>query len=147
MTDNRERFHSMQCSKCRSHNTQSVSVAHSQSIRTGYNGHQTISEFGRDLEPPAAQSVFGFPLLATINIFGLAVFLLPGALEATRIQWLQGLLVLSWQNLAICGFLALYVGFRLAISAVRHNMDVHSQDMSSWKRGVICKRCGHRFLQ
>lgn len=136
---------SMQCPKCYSHNTQSVSVAYGQSIRIGETGYRSVSEFGRELEPPQGRSEFGIPLVVAVNVFGLAVLSLPDMLAVTGISWLMGLKISSWLNLVASGAIAILVGVRVASSAFLHNMTKHRTEMRSWRRGVVCRRCGHRF--
>ena len=137
--------HSMQCPSCRSHYTQAVSVAYSQSIRTGYNGHQSISEFGRDLEPPPARSEIANPLMVAILVFSLALFTLPNEMGWVNMPWLQTVFSTSWGRVALSATLAISVLFLMSTSAIDYNISVHTGEMSEWEREVICRRCGHRF--
>ena len=136
---------SMQCPSCKSHYTQAVSVAYSQSIRTGYNGHQSISEFGRDLEPPPARSEFAIPFMAAIFVFSAALFTLPSELAWVDWGWLQALFSVFWGRVALSGTLAIATLFLLSASAIAYNISVHSDEMSEWEKDVICRRCGERF--
>lgn len=136
---------SMQCPRCKSQYTQSVETAYSQAVRTSETGYQSISEFGRDLEPPKARSEFGVPLMVAVNVFGLAALTLPDLLAATGISWLMSLKVSSWQNLAASCVIAVLVGVRVATSAFLYNMTEHRTEMQSWRRGVVCRRCGSKF--
>ncbi len=136
---------SMQCPSCKSHYTQAVSVAYSQSIRTGYNGHQSISEFGRDLEPPPARSEFAIPFMVAIFVFSVALFTLPSELGWVDMAWLQALLSTFWGRVALSGTLAIAALLLMSASAIGYNISVHSDDMSEWEKDVICRRCGHRF--
>jgi hypothetical protein len=136
---------SMQCPSCRSHYTQAVSVAYSQSIRTGYNGHQSISEFGRDLEPPPARSEFAIPFMVAIFVFSVALFTLPSELGWVDMAWLQALFSTFWGRVALSATLAIAALLLMSASAIGYNISVHSDDMSEWEKDVICRRCGHRF--
>jgi len=135
----------MQCPSCRSHYTQAVSLAYSQSIRTGYNGHQSISEFGRDLEPPPARSELAIPFAVAIFVFAMALFTLPNDLAWPDVAWLQALFSTSWGRVALSGALALAALLLMTASAIGYNISVHSDEMSEWENDVICRRCGERF--
>ena len=136
---------SMQCPSCKSHYTQAVSVAYSQSIRTGYNGHQSISEFGRDLEPPPARSEFAIPFMVAIFVFSVALFTLPNDLAWPDVAWLRALFSTFWGRVALSATLAIAALLLMSASAIGYNISVHSDDMSEWEKDVICRRCGHRF--
>jgi hypothetical protein len=135
----------MQCPNCRSHYTQAVSVAYSQSIRTGYNGHQSISEFGRDLEPPPARSEFAIPFAVAIFVFSAALFTLPSDLAWPDVAWLQALFSTFWGRVALSGMLAIAALLLMSASAIGYNISVHSDELSEWEKEVICRRCGERF--
>ena len=145
MPTQQQKFESMQCPKCSSHNTQSVSVAHQQSIRTGYNGYQSISEFGKALEPPPPRSAFLYPLgvaymVGVFTFLGLAeLSALIGKIWPTLASWLYSHPFIAS---AIVGAVA---GLMVSVSAIEFNAGVHKHEMSRWGRGVVCKRCGHRF--
>lgn len=135
----------MQCPNCRSHYTQAVSVAYSQSIRTGYNGHQSISEFGRDLEPPPARSEFAIPFMVAVFVFSAALLTLPSELGWVDWAWLQALFSTFWGRVALSGTLAIAALLLTSASAIAYNISVHSDEMSEWEKDVICRRCGERF--
>lgn len=145
MPNQNQKYGSMQCPKCGSHNTQSVSVAHQQSIRTGYNGYQSISEFGKTLEPPQPRSAFLYPLGVAYMV---SVFTFFGLAEITA--RLEG----SWPTLAswlgshpfiASGVVGVIAGVLVSLSALGFNTGAHKTQMNRWSRGVICKQCGHRF--
>lgn len=135
----------MQCPSCKSHYTQAVSLAWSQSIRTSYNGHQSISEFGRDLEPPQERSVFAIPFMVAVFVFSAALFTLPSELGWVDWDWLQALFSTFWGRVALSGSLAITTLFLLSASAIGYNISVHSDEMDEWENDVICRRCGERF--
>lgn len=135
----------MQCPSCKSHYTQAVSVAYSQSIRTGYNGHQSISEFGRGLEPPPARSELAIPFAVAIFVFSVAMYALPEEIVWVNVAWLQKLFSTFWGRVGISGTLATFVLTLMSASAVAYNISVHSGELSEWEQEVICRRCGERF--
>lgn len=145
MSSRPSRAHRMQCPGCGSHYTQAVSVAYSQSVRTGYNGYQSISKFGLDLEPPPARSEIAIPLMVSILVFTLALFTLPNEMGWVNMAWLQSMLSTSWGRVALSVMLAIAVLFRMSTSAIGYNISVYSDEMQDWQREVICRRCGERF--
>ncbi len=139
------RRHKMQCPACGSHYTQSVSVAYSQSVRTGYNGQQTISEFGRELEPPEAQSEFLVPLCMAATAFVFTYVFFPTEIDWFDLAWLQNVLTSFWGRIGISIGVAIAIFIFLSGAAVAHNMTVHASDMKEWGRTTVCRRCGERF--
>ena len=137
--------HAMQCPGCGSHYTQAVSLAYSQSIRTGYNGHQTISEFGKELEPPPARSEIGIPMIVAATMFGITFFLLPEAVDWFDAGWIKHVLSSYRWRIGIAATLALFIMISHCASAMAYNLSEHSEDMDDWDRSVICRRCGEQF--
>ena len=137
--------HRMQCPECGSNYTQSVPLAYSQSIRTGYNGTQTISEFGQALEPPEPRSEFLVPLLNAIFLFGVVFFFLPTEISWLTPGWVQDAITSFWGRVGISGGLAVAFLIFLSGGAIAHNTTAHAADMDEWERTVICRRCGEHF--
>ena len=139
------RMKSMQCPECGSHYTQAISLAYSQSIRTGYNGNQSISEFGRGLEPPPPQSEVLIPLgLAAVMFVATFVFF-PTDASWIGIDWVQRFLTSSWGRIAISTLAAFLVLVWSSGSAIAHNATEHASEMDDWERAVVCRRCGEQF--
>jgi len=136
---------SMLCPRCKSHNTQSVKTAYWQSIRTGDRGYQSISEFGKSLKPPQARSEIGAFFVVAMMVASAAIILLPALSEVIDVKWLRGISSFDWPVVTVSIALGILAGFRSAVSAAVHNASVHRGEMRSWSRGVICRRCGHRF--
>ncbi len=145
MSNQHQKYGNMQCPNCGSHNTQSVSVAHQQSIRTGYNGYQSISAFGKDLEPPPPKSAFLYPLGVAYMV---GVFTFFGLSEiSTRLEE-------SWPTLAswfgshpiiASAIVGVIAGALVSLSAMGFNASTHRRQLNRWSKGVVCRRCGHRF--
>ena len=87
---------SMQCPQCRSRYTQSVKIAYLQSVRISGNGYQSISEFGKNLEPPPPRSEFGPFFVVAILVTSAAMLLLPSLSELVDIKWLSGVSSFDW---------------------------------------------------
>ena len=137
----------MQCPACGSHYTQAVSLAYTQSIRTGYNGTQSISEFGRELEPPAAESEVLIPLgLAAIMFVATFVFF-PTEASWIGTEWVQRFLNSTWARVTISALAALLVWVWSSGSAMAHNTTDHANEMDEWERSVVRRRCGEHFLR
>ena len=139
------RHNRMRCPECGSHYTQSVSVAYSQSVRTGYNGQQTISEFGRELEPPEAQSEFLVPLGLAATAFFFTYVFFPREISWLDQAWLHTIITSFWGRFGISAGVALVILVFLSGTAISYNMTVHASDMKEWGREMICRRCGERF--
>ena len=136
---------SMQCPRCRSHYTQSVDMAYSQAIRTGESGYTTISEFGRSLEPPEPRSEAAYPLAVTLAVGIVSMVSLPALANELPFEWLEGTTSFDVPVVVASVLLGLVAGVWSADSAMAYNMSVHSDEMDEWERGVVCRRCGHRF--
>jgi DNA-directed RNA polymerase subunit RPC12/RpoP len=136
---------SMQCPRCRSQYTQSVEMAYSQAIRTGESGYTTISEFGRSLEPPAPRSEVGYPLAVTLAVGLISMVSLPALGEQLPFEWSAGMTSFDVPVVIASVLLGLVAGVWSAASAMAYNMSVHSDEIDEWERGVVCRRCGHRF--
>lgn len=136
---------SMQCPRCRSRYTQSVKMAYTQSVRTGDNGYQSVSEFGKNLEPPPPRSEVAAFFVVAMLVTSAAIILLPALFELVEIKWLRGVSPFDWPVLVASMVLGLVAGARSAIAAAVYNASVHDGEMREWKRGVVCRRCGHRF--
>ena len=136
---------SMQCPRCRSHYTQSVDMAYSQAIRTGESGYTTISEFGRSLEPPEPRSEAAYPLALTLAVGIVSMVSLPALANELPFEWLEGMTSFDVPVVVASVLLGLVAGVWSAASAMAYNMSVHSDEMDEWERGVVCRRCGHRF--
>lgn len=136
---------SMQCPQCRSRYTQSVKIAYAQSVRISGNGYQSISEFGKNLEPPPPRSEFGPFFVVAMLVTSAAMMLLPSLFELVDIKWLSGVSSFDWPVVIASVVLGLIAGTRSAVTAAVHNASVHAGEMREWKRGVVCRRCGHRF--
>ena len=136
---------SMQCPRCRSHYTQSVDMAYSQAIRTGESGYTTISEFGRSLEPPEPRSEAAYPLALTLAVGIVSMVSLPALANELPFEWLEGTTSFDVPVVVASVLLGLVAGVWSAASAMAYNMSVHSDEMDEWERGVVCRRCGHRF--
>lgn len=141
----RRRSHAMQCPECGSHYTQAVPLAYRQSIRTGYNGHQSISEFGQELEPPQARSEVLVPMLYAVALFGVTFVLLPTEITWLDLGWSQQLSTSTLGRLGIAGVAAISLLVYLSARAIADNLTGHAGEMHHWERGVVCRRCGHRF--
>ena len=136
---------SMQCPRCRSHYTQSVDMAYSQAIRTGESGYTTISEFGRSMEPPEPRSEVGYPMALTLAVGLISMVSLPALCEQLPFERLEGMTSFDVPVVAVSGLLGLVAGVWSAASAMAYNISFHSEEMDEWARGVVCRRCGHRF--
>jgi hypothetical protein len=135
----------MQCPECDSHYTQAVPLAYRQSIRTGYNGHQSISEFGQELEPPQARSEVLVPMLYAVALFGVTFLLLPTEITWFDIEWPQLLLTSTLGRLAIAGAAAFSLLIYLSACAIADNLTDHAEKLDEWERTVVCRRCGGQF--
>lgn len=122
-------------------------MAYSQAVRTGESGYTTISEFGRSLEPPAPRSEIGIPMGIALGVACTSMMFLPALHTAVPLAWLQGLSPFDTPVIGVSIVLGLLAGFRSAVSALAHNESVHRGEMRKWGRGVVCRRCGHRFSQ
>lgn len=140
---NRDR--KFQCPECRSHYTQTVSLAYSQSVRTGYNGNQTISAFGAELQPPEARSELLVPLAYAATMFLLTFFFLPYEITWMSFGWLQIILETTSGRLGFSTGVALAVLIYSSGRAIAHNATVHAAAMEEWGQTMICRRCGVRF--
>ena len=136
---------SMRCPRCRSHYTQSVDMAYSQAIRTGESGYTTISEFGRSLEPPEPRSEAAYPLAVTLAVGIVSMVSLPALANELPFEWLEGMTSFDVPVVVASVLLGLVAGVWSADSAMAYNMSIHSDEMDEWERGVVCRRCGHRF--
>ena len=135
----------MQCPHCRSHNTQSVPTAYSQSVRIGDGGYTTVSAFGRDLEPPRRESEFVYPVsLAIVTVLFVDAFL-PYFLGAPEYEWFFGLSILDWRSLTVSGVVGAMNGLRAAAASIHHNRTVVEDKMEAWYTSAVCKRCGEHF--
>ena len=135
----------MQCPACGSHYTQAVSLAYTQSIRTGYNGTQSISEFGRELEPPPAQSEVLIPLGLAAVMFVATHMFIPIDASWIGIEWVQRFLTSTWGRIGISALAAFLVLVWSSGSAAAHNDTEHAKEMEDWERAVVCRRCGEQF--
>ena len=136
---------SMQCPRCRSQYTQSIEMAYSQAIRTGESGYTTISEFGRSLEPPEPRSEAAYPLAVTLAVGIVSMVSLPALANELPFEWLEGMTSFDVPVVVASVLLGLVAGVWSADSAMAYNMSIHSDEMDEWERGVVCRRCGHRF--
>ena len=136
---------SMQCPKCKSQYTQSVETAYSQAVRTGETGYQSISEFGRSMEPPEPRSEVGVPFATAFFVAGTLMMLLPGLHSVLPFEWLEGLSPFDTPVVIVSLVVGLIVGFWSAVSAGVYNASVYRGEMKTWAKGVVCRRCGHRF--
>ena len=136
---------SMQCPRCYSRYTQSVEMAYSQSVRTGESGYTSISEFGRSLEPPEPRSEVGYPLAVTLAVGIISAMSLPELAERLPFMSFAEMTPFDTPVVVTSILLGLVAGVWSAGSAMAHNMSVHSDEMDQWARGVVCRRCGHRF--
>ena len=141
----RQYANSMQCPRCHSGYTQSVEVAYSQAVRTGETGHTTISEFGRSMEPPAPRNTIGGALAATFMVTVISMMSLPALAEFLGIGRFAALSTFDTPVVVTSLVVGLVAGFRSAVSAYIYNVSIHRGEMQHWGRGVICRRCGHRF--
>ena len=145
MTNQRKNIHSMQCPECGSHNTQSVSLAHSQSVRTSANGYQSISEFGKKLEPPAPRSEFGVPF-GVGYVVGVSFFFFVPEVSSWIVGWWPtGGIWLRDHPFIASGSIGAVAWLYSLASAIGFNSSVHQKEMNSWGKGIVCRRCGHRF--
>lgn len=138
---------SMRCPQCKSRQTQTVKTAYSQSVRTDESGYQSISEFGKTLEPPPRRSQLAAFFSVAMLVTSAAMILLPSASELIQVKWLGGLSSFDWPVVVASIVLGLVAGERSAISAGVHNAIVHRGEMREWNRGVVCRRCDHRFTR
>ena len=136
---------SMQCPRCYSRYTQSVETAYLQSVRTGESGYTSISEFGRSLEPPEARSEVGYPLAVTLAVGIISAMSLPELAERLPFKSFAEMTPFDTPVVVTSILLGLVAGVWSAGSAMAHNLSVHSDEMDQWARGVVCRRCGHRF--
>lgn len=143
--NSRRRSHAMQCPECGSHYTQAVPLAYRQSIRTGYNGHQSISDFGQSLEPPQARSEVLVPMLYAAALFGAIFVLLPTEITWFDIEWPQLLLTSTLGRLAIAVAAAFSLLIYLSACAIADNLTDHAEKLDEWERMVVCRRCGEQF--
>ncbi len=135
----------MQCPRCVSHNTQSAKMGYSQSVRTGYNGTQTISEYGKTLEPPEPLCELGTFFATGVFVTMVSLFLIPNLPVVVDFAWAQGLSVFDWPVIVVSVVIGIVAGLRSAVSASTYNTSIFQPEMQGWERGVVCRRCGHRF--
>ncbi len=136
---------SMQCPQCNSSYTQSVKMAYSQSVRIGENGSQSVSEFGRGLEPTTPRSELGAFFVVAMMVTCASLILLPSLSQIFDFSWLRGITSFDWPVVIASVVLGLFTGARSALAAGVHNVSVHRGEMRSWSRGVVCRRCGKQF--
>ena len=141
----RRRSHAMQCPECGSHNTQSLEVVYAQSVRTGYNGHQTISELGESVAPPTPDSEVLFPLAVGVMVTIVSAFSLPALLSTIPVEWGQGLMPYDTPVAAIGVALGAIVARSTRAMAIETNRHYFEKDYDRWCRSVLCRRCGHQF--
>lgn len=141
----RRRSHAMQCPECGSHYTQAVPLAYRQSVRTGHNGHQSISEFGQELEPPQARSEVLVPMIYAVALFGVTFVLLPAEITWFDLGWPQQLLTSTLGRFGIAGMAAFSLLVYLSACAIADNLTGHAREMDDWGRTVVCRRCGTQF--
>ena len=120
-------------------------MAYSQAIRTGESGYTTISEFGRLLEPPAPRSEIGYPLALTLAVAIVSMASLPALGEQLPFEWSDGMTSFDTPVIVVSILLGMVAGVWSAASAMAYNMTIHSDEIDDWGRGVVCRRCGHRF--
>ena len=136
---------SMQCPRCGSYHTQSVKIAYTQAVRTGESGYTTISDFGRSIAPPPPSGAIWIPIgLAAFTAVALMA-VLPEIHRLVPLGWLQHLSSFGLPVLIVSilvGILAgLWAGAKLYIPIEIS----HRDELRRWARGVVCRRCGHRF--
>jgi hypothetical protein len=141
------RFHAMQCPECGSHNTQSLEIVYAQSVRTGYNGHQTISELGESVAPPAPDSEVLFPLAVGVAVSVVSVFSLPALLSAIPAEWGQELMPYDSPIVSVGLVLGALVARSMRRLAIEMNKHYFDKDYDRWQRGILCRRCGHQFTR
>lgn len=133
------------CPQCGSYSTQSVAMAYKQAVRTGHSGHQSTSQFADEIAPPPAKDGSSYPSLIACATAIFAFLELPGLLDSAGIGALEGLSPFSWPILAlscVCGWV---VGLLFAIPAIRYNAFTLPPILREWQKGMICKRCFHRW--
>lgn len=136
---------SFRCPRCRSHSTQSTAVAYKQAVRTGHSGYQSTSQFADEIAPPPAKDDSFLPSLIACGAAVFAFLKLPDLLDSAGISSLEGLSPFSWPILAlscVCGWV---VGLLFAIPAIRYNAFTLPPILREWQKGMICKRCSHRW--
>jgi hypothetical protein len=138
-------FHAMQCPECGSHNTQSLEILYAQSVRTGYSGQRTISELGESVAPPTPDSEVLFPFAVGVMVTIVSAFSLPALLSAIPVEWSQGLLPYDIPVVVASVVLGVLVARSMQHLAIQHNRQYFDKDYDSWRRGVLCRRCGHQF--
>ena len=70
---------------------------------------------------------------------------LPALGEQLPFKWLDGMTSFDAPVIVVSILLGLVAGVWSAASAMAYNMTIHSDEMDNWGRGVVCRRCGHRF--
>ena len=133
------------CRRCGSFNTQYVSVAYSQSVRSGDNG-ETISKFGKSLAPPKKYSQVLVPSLsgsvAAAWIYG---FLLARAAENGDRIFSDDSLI-EWPLFGLSLIIGLIVCAGMIARADRLNKTLWEPLVRNWDKEIVCRRCSHRFI-
>lgn len=133
------------CPQCQSHSTQSICLAYKQAVRTGYSGYESVSQFAEEIAPPKPKDdIFGPSIVACATAV-IALWQLPAILDRAGVDTLTGLSPFSWPILAlscICGWI---IGAIFAFPAIRYNAITLPPILREWRKGMICKRCSHRW--
>jgi hypothetical protein len=137
----------MQCPECGSHNTQSLKIVYAQSVRTGYNGHKTISELGESVTPPTPDSEVLFPLAVGVMVTIVSAISLPALLSATPLEWGQDLMPYDPTVVSVGLVLGALVARSMRRLAIEMNEHYFNKDYDRWRRGILCRRCGCRFTR
>lgn len=145
MTDLFESTISLRCPRCGSQDCQTCEVAFSHAHRRTEGGYQSISAFGESVAPPQKRSTFWAPLGIGVGVGCTTLFVASAIFsqDATLGSVLSGASDSRavWTALAI-GFVS-FVAIALRAAAWNETpwRDLHG----AWRRGAVCRRCGHQF--
>ena len=135
----------LRCPKCAGHSTESVVIAYAQSTRTGSSGYETLSLLGEQIAPPNEKDEKFWPGVVVCAAAAIALTKLPSVLNQLDIDALQNLSPFSWPVAALSCVVGWSAGLVLAVPAIRYNTHVLPGLLAEWGKGMVCKRCGHRW--
>lgn len=133
------------CPECGSYRAQRTKLAYAQSVRHG-DHYSSVSEFGKQLEPPQPRSsVFVPSLLAAFLYAGLLLYV-----AKTQNIWLpfapwRQLSGEHWQYAAAIWSITGIVAIALAERARRWNTHVFPTLIKEYEQETVCLDCGARF--
>ena len=145
MTDLFESTVSLRCPRCGSRDCQTREVAFSHSHRRTEGGHQSISAFGESVAPPQKRSVFWSPIGIGIGV-GCTTLFVASALLGQDVSLDAVLARVSDSRALWTGLVTGALTFvAIALRAAAWNETSWRGLHAAWRRGSVCRRCGHQF--